>query len=83
MEQEEIGDRRQPLEGIVVGGTDRGAADVAGGHHQGRGAGLLRKQQAMERGVGQHDPDDIDSRGEVGGEPALALRAEQDDRVFG
>gem|GEM_PF-3778770 len=82
MQQEIVGDRRQPVDGIVVGGTDRGAADVAGGHHQGRRAECFCKQQEMERRIGQHDPDDINPRGEVGGEPTSATRAEQDDRVF-
>ena len=49
---DEVGDRRQPLERVVVLVGDRLVGDVAAGHHQ--RLADVGQQQVMQRAVGEH-----------------------------
>ncbi len=68
VEYEQIGNTGKPVEGVLVRGADRFTADIAAGHYQGGRAIGMRKEQVMQRGIGQHHTNIAHPRGQVRGQ---------------
>ena len=78
MGEEQVGDRAEPLQRIIVAVGDRLVGDVAAGHHQ-RHTGV-DCEQMVQRRVGQHHAQLADQGGDAVGDAGSRTPAGQDDR---
>ena len=96
MQQEGVGDARQPRERLFVARHERLAAGIGARHHQrqlvvgveprgaGRSARRLVEEQVVQRRIRQHDTEPCESRRDAG-ERGIRIRglAQQHDRALG
>ena len=88
MNQEQVGDLRQPLERVLVAVGDRLVGHVPAGHHQrrtglGDASGEVRAQQVMKRRIRQHHPELGRTGGDRVGDRRAGQARREHDRALG
>ena len=79
--QKEVGDRRQPLERVIVAERDRLVGHVAARHHE-RAGGEIGQQQVVQRRVGEHQPELGRARSDGGSHRRARDSRRQHDRAL-